>query len=69
MSWKPVRIIAAIISVGSILLDSPIATAQAEDNLIDLGAVAPGLGINNSGQVVLRNYWYSQGTLTAFANG
>jgi len=69
MSWKPLGIIAAIISVGSMLLGSPTATAQAEDNLINLGAVAPGRGINNSGQVVLQNYWYSQGTLTAFPNG
>jgi hypothetical protein len=36
MSWKPVSIIAASISVGSMLLSPLIATAQAEDNLIDL---------------------------------
>ena len=69
MSSKPISIIAAIISVSSVLLDSPIATAQAAGNLIDLGAVAPGLGINNSGEVVLQNYIYSHGTLTAFPNG
>jgi hypothetical protein len=34
--------------------------------LTDLGAVAPGLGINNSGQVSLQNYVYSGGTLTAY---
>src|ERR1700733_8787859 len=69
MSCRPLSVIVAIIGVGSMLLDSPIAMAQAEENLIDLGAVAPGKGINNNGQVVLQNYWYSQGTLTPFPNG
>jgi len=42
-------------------------TAQAQANyLTDLGVVAPGLGINNSGQVVLANYFYGNGTLTPF---
>jgi hypothetical protein len=31
--------------------------------------VAPGLGINNSGQVMLQNYLYSNDTLTAFPDG
>lgn len=65
---ETVSIIGAIISVGSILLGPPIATAET-NYLTGLGAVAPGVGINNSGQVVLQNYWYSQGTLTAFPNG
>jgi probable HAF family extracellular repeat protein len=68
MSWRPLGIIAAVVG-GALLLGSVTASAQAGTNLIDLGAVAPGLGINNSGQVVLRNYWYSKGTLTAFPNG
>jgi hypothetical protein len=69
MSCRPLSIIAAIISVSSMLLASPTATAQAEDNLIDLGAVAPGRGINNNGEVVLANYFYSQGTLAAYPGG
>jgi probable HAF family extracellular repeat protein len=43
-----------------------VANAQEITNLTDLGAVAPGLGINDSGQVVLEKYLYSDGTLTAF---
>jgi probable HAF family extracellular repeat protein len=46
-------------------LSSAVANAQA-NYLADLGAVAPALGVNNSGQVVLQNYIYSNGTLTAF---
>lgn len=40
--------------------------ANAQNYLIDLGPVAPALGINNSGQVVLQNYLYSNGVLTPF---
>jgi hypothetical protein len=69
MSCRPLCTIAAIISFSSMLLGSPTATAQAEENLVDLGAVAPGLGINNSGEVVLQNYIYSAGALTAFPSG
>ncbi len=69
MSWRPLGIIASIVGVGSILMGSPTVTAQEVSNLKDLGAVAPGLGINNSGQVVLQNYLYSDGTLTAFPAG
>jgi probable HAF family extracellular repeat protein len=44
--------------------------ALAQTNyLTDLGAVAPALGINNSGQVALQNYIYTNGTLTAFPAG
>jgi probable HAF family extracellular repeat protein len=68
MSCKPIRTIVAIIGVSSMMLGSAVANAQEENDLIDLGAVAPGLGINNSGQVVLQNYIYSSGTLTAFPN-
>ena len=68
MSWRPLRIIAAIVSVSSMLLGSPTATAQT-NYLTDLGAVAPGVGINNSGEVVLQNYIYSHGTLTALPSG
>jgi probable HAF family extracellular repeat protein len=69
VSWRPPSILAAILSVSSMLLGSPRAMAQAADNLIDLGAVGPGLGINNSGEVVLENYIYSNGMLTAFPTG
>jgi hypothetical protein len=34
--------------------------------LADLGAVAPGLAINNSGQVSLLNGYYSGGTYTPY---
>lgn len=43
--------------------------ALAQNYLQDLGAVGPGLGINNSGQVVLQGYLYSGGTLTPFPTG
>jgi hypothetical protein len=43
--------------------------AFAQNYLTDLGAVAPALGINNSGQVALQNYIYSNGMLTAFPTG
>jgi hypothetical protein len=44
-------------------------TAVAQNNLNDLGAVAPGLAINDNGQVVLQGYLYSGGTLTTFPAG
>jgi hypothetical protein len=69
MSWRPLRVIAVIISVSSMLLGSPIAMAQTVGNLTDLGAVAPGVGINDSGEVLLSSYLYSHGTLTAFPSG
>jgi probable HAF family extracellular repeat protein len=40
--------------------------ANAQNYLSDLGAVAPALGINNTGQAVLQNYLYSGGTLIPF---
>jgi len=58
------RTIAVLAIVSGLAFGSPTATAQ--NYLTDLGAVAPGLGINNSGQVVLKNYLYSNGALTAF---
>lgn len=64
---KSPRIITAMLAVGALALGSSAASAQA--NLTDLGAVAPGLGINGSGQVVLQGYLYSGGTLTAFPAG
>jgi hypothetical protein len=39
------------------------------NNLSDLGAVGPALGINNAGQVVLQDYLYSGGMLTPFPAG
>jgi uncharacterized membrane protein len=66
MSWRPPRIIEAIISVSTLVLGSAGATVQEATNLIDLGPVAPGLGINNGGEVVLQNYIFSHGMLTAF---
>jgi hypothetical protein len=65
MAWRLLPAIAALVSLSAIALGS--ITAQAQANyLTDLGAVAPGLGINNSGQVVLASYFYGNGTLTAF---
>jgi hypothetical protein len=50
--------------VFGLAIGSFTASAQTH-NLTDLGPYAPGLGINNSGQVVLQNYLYSNGALTA----
>jgi probable HAF family extracellular repeat protein len=60
------KILRSALAVGAVGLGSAVANAQEVTNLRDLGAVAPGLGINDSGQVVLQNYLYSNGTLTAF---
>ena len=68
MSWKTIRLIAALVSICGLALGSAAANAQT-NYLTDLGAVAPALGINNSGEVVLQNYIYSHGTLTAFPDG
>lgn len=57
------RTIAAVVSVAGLALASVTASAQT-NNLTDLGAVAPGLGINASGQVVLEHDLYNSGTLT-----
>jgi hypothetical protein len=65
MALRPLSTIAAVVSLGAMALGSITAQAQAS-YLTDLGAVAPGLGINNSGQVVLAKYFYGNGTLTAF---
>lgn len=65
MSWTQVRATMVIVSVGALAMGSIDANAQA-NYLTDLGAVAPALGVNNNGQVVLQNYIYSNGTLTAF---
>jgi hypothetical protein len=43
--------------------------ANAQNYLTDLGAVAPTLAINNSGQVVLQSYLYSNGTLAPLPAG
>jgi hypothetical protein len=64
MWWNPIRAIVGIVSVGVLAMGAVAARAQA-NYLTDLGAVAPALGINNSGQVVLQSYIYSNGTLTA----
>jgi len=64
MSRQHSRLIAVIVAVIGLALGSE--TANAQNYLTDLGPYAPGLGINNSGQVVLQNYLYSSGTLTAF---
>lgn len=40
--------------------------ARAQNYLTDLGAVAPGLAINNAGQVSLRNNYYSGGVLVPY---
>jgi len=68
MSWQHSRLISVIVAVIGLALGSETANAQT-NYLRDLGAVAPGRGINNSGQVVLENYFYSDGTLTALPNG
>jgi probable HAF family extracellular repeat protein len=65
MSRQHSRLVAVIVAVIGLALGSETANAQT-NYLTDLGAVAPALGINNSGQVVLQNYIYSNGTLTAF---
>ena len=58
------RTMMRMVGLGALSLGSGAAFAQA--NLTDLGAVAPGFGVNNNGQVVLQNYFYSSGALTAF---
>jgi uncharacterized membrane protein len=68
MSQQHSRLITVIVAVIGLTLGSETANAQT-NYLTDLGAVAPGLGINNSGEVVLQNYIYSHGTLTAFPSG
>ena len=65
MFWTHVRAMMVTVSVGVLALGSVGANAQA-NYLTDLGAVAPGFGVNNNGQVVLQNYIYSNGTLTPF---
>jgi len=63
--WRLSRAMAVGFGVFGLAIGSFIANAQ-KNNLTDLGPYAPGLGINNSGQVVLQNYLYSNGALTAF---
>jgi hypothetical protein len=59
----PAMLSAATLALGSTAI-------EAQTNLLtDLGAVAPGLAINNSGQVALQSYLYSNGTLTQFPTG
>jgi len=59
-----VTVVSAAVGMTALALAG---AAHAQSNsLTDLGMVAPGLGINNSGQVVLQNYFYDNGTLTAF---
>lgn len=65
MSYRTMGALAAVLTVGG-LVSVPDAVRAQSAFLTDVGAVAPGLGINNSGQVVLANYFYSGGTLTAF---
>jgi hypothetical protein len=62
MKLRAIRVSALL----TLVLGLATSTVAAQNYLNDLGAVAPGLGINNSGQVVLQNYFYSSGTLTAF---
>lgn len=57
--------IAALLGFGGAAM-GPAVSSAATNYLTDLGAVAPALGINNSGQVVLEKYFYSSGVLTAF---
>jgi hypothetical protein len=55
------------IALGIVALVATAGIARAQlSPLIDLGPYAPGLAINNSGQVVLQHYFYGNGTLTAF---
>ncbi len=63
--WRLPRAMAAGFGVFGLAIGSFTASAQT-NNLTDLGPYAPGLGINNSGQVVLQNYLYGNGALTAF---
>jgi probable HAF family extracellular repeat protein len=58
---------AAIFLTGAFLFFCDRGNAQ--NYLIDLGAVAPGLGINNAGEVVLQNYTYSSGSLMPLPAG
>jgi len=64
MSQQHSRWVADIVAVIGLALGSE--TASAQNYLTHLDPDAPGLGINNSGQVVLMYYIYSNGTLTAF---
>jgi hypothetical protein len=63
--WRLPRALAAGFAVIGLAIGSFTASAQS-NNLTDLGPYAPGLGINNSAEVVLQNYLYSNGPLTAF---
>jgi hypothetical protein len=58
------------IALGMIAIAAAAGVARAQSSaLLDLGPYAPGLAVNNSGQVVLPGYFYGSGTLTAFPAG
>jgi probable HAF family extracellular repeat protein len=61
-----IRPINLAVSLFALALLSPAVTLAQANNLTDLGPYAPGRAINIAGQVVLQNYLYSGGTLTAF---